>query len=204
MKEIFLGKNNLDEVASEAASILIQGGVIVYPTETAYGLGADYFNEEAVKKIFLIKQREADKPLPVIVSDWAMAEELVIFDDELRQILAQHWPGPLTAVLPFRLFGQKKHFPENLGLRISSHVFCQKLASLIKRPIVSTSANISGSGALYSMEQIKEQFSQLNIQPDLLINAGNLPLTPATTVIRSLAGKIEILRQGKINIYPVK
>jgi L-threonylcarbamoyladenylate synthase len=204
MKEIFLRDNNLDEVAHEAAGVLASGGVIVYPTETAYGLGADYFNEEAVKKIFLIKQREADKPLPVIVSDWAIAEQLVIFDDQIRQILAQHWPGPLTAVLPFRLFGQKSYFPETLGLRISSHIFCQKLALLVKNPIISTSANISGSGALYSMEQIKEQFSQLNIQPDLLINAGNLPLTPATTVIRSLAGKIEVLRQGKINIYPVK
>lgn len=200
MKEIFLRENNLDEVATEAAAVLATGGVIVYPTETAYGLGADYFNEEAVQKIFLIKQREVDKPLPVIVSDWAAAEALVIFDDQMRQILAQHWPGPLTAVLPFRLFGQKKYFPETLGLRISSHVFCQKLTLIFKQPIVSTSANISGSGALYSMEQIKEQFAGASVQPDLLINTGNLPLTPATTVITSVAGQIEVLRQGKIVI----
>jgi L-threonylcarbamoyladenylate synthase len=200
MREIFLQANNLEEVAIEAVRVLAEGGVIVYPTETAYGLGADYLNEEAVKKIFLIKQREADKPLPVIVADWAMAEELVVFDDKIRQILSQYWPGPLTAVLPFRLAGQKKHFRDTLGLRISEHPLCQKISSLLRRPLVSTSANISGSGALYGLEQIKEQFSRLNIKPDLLINAGTLPLTPASTVIKSIDGHIEVLRQGKIII----
>jgi L-threonylcarbamoyladenylate synthase len=98
------------------------------------------------------------------------------------------------------LAGQKQYFTENLGLRISSHVFCQALGKFFKNPLVSTSANISGAGSIYSMDQIKEQFSGFGTQPDLLINAGNLPLTPTSTIIKSVAGKIEILRQGKIVI----
>jgi L-threonylcarbamoyladenylate synthase len=200
MQEIFLHDNNLESTAAQAAEVLAQGGVIVYPTETAYGLGADYFNEEAIKKIYAIKQRQADKPLPVIVADLEAAEKLVIFDDQVRQLVAQYWPGPLTVVLPFKLFGQKKYFLETLGLRISSNIFCLKLAKIFANPLVSTSANISGQKAIYNIEQIKEQFSHCNVKPDLLINAGNLPLTLASTIIKSEAGKIKILRQGKIII----
>ncbi len=203
MQEVFLRDNNLEGTAAQAAEVLTQGGVIVYPTETAYGLGADYFNEEAIKKIYAIKQRQADKPLPVIVADLETAEKLVIFDDKIRQLVAQHWPGPLTVVLPFKLFGQKKHFLETLGLRISSNIFCLALSKIFANPIVSTSANISGQKAIYNVEQIKEQFSRCNVKPDLLINAGNLPLTLPSTIIKSENGKIKILRQGKI-IYPVK
>lgn len=204
MKEIFLNKHNLTEVATEAARVLAEGGVIVYPTETAYGLGADYFDETAIAKVYTIKQREADKPLPVIVPDLETVESLVTFDDQARQLVAQHWPGALTMILPFKLAGQKKHFIDNLGLRISSHFFCQALGKVFKHPVVSTSANISGTGAIYSMDQIKEQFKDFTVQPDLLINAGNLPLTPPSTIVKSVAGHLEILRQGKINIHPVK
>ena len=154
--------------------------------------------EEAIKKIYAIKQRQADKPLPVIVADLETAEKLVIFDDKIRQLVAQHWPGPLTVVLPFKLFGQKKHFLETLGLRISSNIFCLALSKIFANPIVSTSANISGQKAIYNVEQIKEQFSRCNVKPDLLINAGNLPLTLPSTIIKSENGKIKILRQGKI------
>lgn len=202
MQEVFLNRNNIEEVAKQASAVLAKGGVIVYPTETAYGLGVDFFNEQAVAKIYAIKQREVGKALPVIVASLVAAEELVIFDDQTRQLVAQYWPGPLTVVLPSKLAGQKKHFSDTLGLRISSNSFCQKLTELFANPIVSTSANISGQGAIYSVEQIKEQFSKLEFQPDLFINVGNLPVTPASTIIKSVGGKIEILRQGEI--YPVK
>ncbi len=202
MQEIFLNRNNLAEVAQQAVAVLAKGGVIVYPTETAYGLGADYFSDSAVAKIYAIKQRELGKALPVIVATLEAAEQIVIFDDQTRQIVAQYWPGALTVVLPYKLAGQKKHFSDTLGLRISSNTFCQKLTELFVNPIVSTSANISGQGAIYSVEQIKEQFSKLEFQPDLFINVGNLPVTQASTIIKSVGGKIEILRQGEI--YPVK
>jgi L-threonylcarbamoyladenylate synthase len=200
MQEVFLNRNNLAEVAQQAVAVLTKGGVIVYPTETAYGLGADYFSDSAVAKIYAIKQREVAKALPVIVATLEAAEQIVIFDDQARQIVAQYWPGALTVVLPHKLAGQKKHFSDTLGLRISSNAFCQALTGLFANPIVSTSANISGKGAIYSVEQIKEQFSKLAIQPDLFINVGNLPVTPASTIIKSVSGKIEILRQGEIVI----
>ncbi len=200
MREIFLQHNNLDEIIAEAVKVLAAGGVIVYPTETAYGLGADYFSDVAVAKVYAIKQRAENKFLTAIVSDLAMAEKLVIFDDQARQLAAKYWPGALTMVLPCRFYGQKKYFPETLGLRISSNTFCQKLTRISQMPLVSTSANISGREALYSVDHIKEQFAHLDIQPDLLINAGNLPLTPPSTIIKIEAGAVEVLRQGKIII----
>lgn len=200
MRELFLNKNNLTQIVEETVQSLKRGEVVVFPTETAYGLGADFFNPEAVQKVMVIKGRDASKALPVIVADLAVAEELVIFDDMVRSVAAKYWPGPLTMVLPFKLAGQQDHFGQTLGLRISSHFFCQALSKAFVNPIVSTSANISGRHALYEVAQIKAEFNHRHIKPDIFINAGNLPLTPPSTVVAYSDGHWQILRQGKINI----
>lgn len=200
MRELFLNKNNFYQVVEEAAQSIRRGEVIVFPTETAYGLGADFFNPEAVEKVMTIKGRDANKALPVIIADLAAAENLVMFDDRARNAAAKYWPGALTMVLPFKLAGQKKYFFPTLALRMSDHPFCQALVKLLPNPLVSTSANIAGHDTIYEVDKIKAEFSHQTIKPDLFINAGNLPLTPPSTVAAYHDGQWQILRQGKIKI----
>ena len=120
----------------KAISILKQGGVIVYPTETAYGLGADFLNAKAVNKIYQIKGRNYAKPLSVIVSSIRMAREYVKFDQESLQLAKKYWPGALTLVLPvasyaLRVLNKKQSSlgfiskiedQRTVGLRISSKI----------------------------------------------------------------------------------
>lgn len=187
--------------------MLRAGGVIVYPTETAYGLGADFFNLKAVKKIYQIKGRDYRKPLSVIAGDLKMAKSLVNFDKTSLGLARKCWPGPLTLVL------SQKSQPEagrplaekfkindykTLGLRISSNKLATAIVKKLGRPITATSANISGKGECYSISDVIKQFKNKKSRPDLIIDAGRVPKTKVSTVVKVIDGEIKILRRGKI------
>jgi len=200
MQEVVLQAANRVEVLGLALEVLQKDGVIVYPTETSYGLGADFFSPQAVQKIYQIKGRDQAKHLPVIVADFAYASSLVDFDMRARHLAAQYWPGPLTLVLPFKHHHWQKHFDRFLALRVSSYPLAQTIANLLACPLTATSANISGQEPAYTVESIRTQFSNSQFKPDLFINVGDLPVQPASTIIKCLAGQAEILRQGALEI----
>jgi L-threonylcarbamoyladenylate synthase len=209
----------------EAISILKQGGVIVYPTETAYGLGADFLNPQAVKKIYRIKGRAFNKPLSVLVGSLSMAKKLVKFDGLSQSLAKRHWPGPLTLVLEIK--NQKnqesnklkiknlklnknskfKTCPEQsrgiqnyqtLGLRISSNRLATTMVKKFGGPITSTSANLAGHVECYSAAAVIKQLAGKKDQPDLIIDAGELPRQGVSTVVKIEDGQVKVLRKGKI------
>jgi len=196
----------------KAISILKQGGVIVYPTETAYGLGADFLNAKAVNKIYQIKGRNYAKPLSVIVSSIRMAREYVKFDQESLQLAKKYWPGALTLVLPvasyaLRVLNKKQSSlgfiskiedQRTVGLRISSNKLATAIVRKFGRPITSTSANISGKGECFSAQEVIRQFRYRKYQPDLMIDAGRLPKKIMSTVVQVIDGQVKVLRKGKI------
>ncbi len=199
MKEIKLTKNNVLAVIQEATAILDNGGVIVYPTETSYGLGGDFYDDQAIEKIYQIKQRDKKKPLPVIVPDLTSASTLVHFSKKSLELAMKHWPGPLTLVLPYRYYPMHKNFADFLALRISSHLFVQELLLNFARPLISTSANISEQASCFTAQSIRQIFAGQPHQPDLFINAGSLPITAASTIIKvDQNDAMQILRQGHI------
>lgn len=200
MQEIVLRPDNRVEVLQAALAVLQNDGVIVYPTETSYGLGADFFSAKAVQKIYQIKARDKSKHLPVIVADFNYASSLVDFDLKARQLAAQYWPGPLTLVLPFKHHHWQQHFDRFLALRISSYPLAQTIATLLACPLTATSANISGQEPAYTALSIKEQFVGSKFQPDLFINVGDLPVQPASTIIKCVSENVEILRPGALEI----
>jgi L-threonylcarbamoyladenylate synthase len=200
MKEIKLSKDNKAEVLQLASEVLEKGGTIVYPTETAYGLGCDFYNEEAVAKIYKIKNRDSQSPLSVIIPDIVAASYLVEFGEVSRNIAMNNWPGPLTLVLPFKYKQINHHIDSHLALRISNHPFAHSLASSFGKPLVATSANISNNPDSYTPEDIKKQFKDAKLKPDLFINAGDLPERATSTIIKFVDDKGEILRQGDIKI----
>ena len=201
MKEIELTAKNKIVVLQETIDVLERGGVVIYPTETSYGLGGDFFNHQVFDKIYQIKERDKDKPLPVIVPDIMTATTLVEFSKEALRLSGLHWPGPLTLVLPYRYYDLGDSYDGYLALRISSYPFVSGLLAHFGKPLIATSANISGEINCYTARDVRRRFLSLKKQPDLFINAGNLPIRKPSTIIKiDKNNQIKILRQGDLKI----
>lgn len=181
---------------------LKQGKTIVYPTETCYGLGCDATNEEAVEKVFQIKQRQKDKPVLVIAADIGMMMEYVRWPLVLTHIAEKYWPGPLSVVsqlkedieLPSGIVGEGN----TLAFRITEHPLARALSENLGKPIVSTSANTASYKSPYDIESVVAMFENAENKPDILIDAGALPHHSPSTVVRVLNGEVEVLRQGEV------
>lgn len=185
-------------------SALKAGVTFVYPTETCYGLGCDATNFEAVEKVFEIKNRPKDKVSIVLFKNIEHLKQYVYIDTYTEQKVTPHWPGALTVRLPLKentdiaaLLVSPEH---TISCRISPHSFIQKLFEYFDNPLVSTSANVSGEPAIYESQKVLESFLKKEIAPDTFIDAGDLALTPPSTVIEIKDGKIEVFRQGSVII----
>ena len=188
------------EVVGRAVKILQQGGVIVYPTETAYGLGPDYLNPRAVKKIYQIKGRHFNKPVSVIVGSLAMAKKFARFNKITHSLAKEYWPGALTLVLESK---NQKSKNQTLALRVSANRLASKIVKKLGRPITSTSANLSGKVECYTAAEAMNQFKNKKYQPDLIIDAGRLPKRKVSTIVRVDKNNLTVLRQGGVKIKKI-
>ena len=181
-----------------AAQIVKKGRVIVYPTDTVYGLGCNPFNENAVKRLFKIKG-ERTKPLPILASNIKEIEKIAQTTETTIKLAKKFWPGPLTMVLP-----KKSSLPNtvtcNLGsvaVRVPNHQVALELIRLSGGLLVGTSANKSGKKpsrtALDAAEQIGEEV-------DVILDGGSTPIGASSTVIDLTEERPKILRQGPIEI----
>ncbi|PJE76865.1 threonylcarbamoyl-AMP synthase [Candidatus Uhrbacteria bacterium CG10_big_fil_rev_8_21_14_0_10_48_16] len=187
----------------QAITILKEGGVVVFPTETAYGLAADAMNPKAVARVTQLKGRSQEKTFPLIASDREMVERIAGIPRGLMRLADTYWPGPLTLVLPvlYRGFAPGIVRDGTIAVRVSSHPIAMALSSGIGGPIVSTSANVSGEPVCYSVASVQKQFSHQDIQPDGYVDGGALdPEIPSTIVSVDDYGYPEVLRQGSIEI----
>lgn len=201
MEEIKLNSKNRIFALQKALEVLNNGGVIVYPTETSYGLGGDFFDQRVVNKIYKIKKRDKNKALPVLVPNLKVALTLVKFSPLASQLAHKYWPGALTLVLPYRYCDWHTCYQEYLALRVSSFAWTKDLVELFAKPLISTSFNLSSQAAAYQVKEIKKYLTLLDIKPDLFINAGNLPKNLASTMIKiNTDNSATVLRQGEIKI----
>ncbi|TAL50546.1 threonylcarbamoyl-AMP synthase [Patescibacteria group bacterium] len=192
----------IEQQIAQAVATLRNGGVVVFPTETAYGLAADATNPQAVARICAIKGREPGKSFPLIAQSREMVERFAGIPRVLERLAAQHWPGPLTLVLPVmgnRLVPEVCR-NETIAIRVSSHPVAATLSQGIDAPIVSTSANLSGERTCYTVEDVKKQFEGRE-GPDYYLDIGELkPEPPSTIVDIDDYGYPEVLRQGTITL----
>ena len=187
----------------EAIDILRSGGVIVYPTETSYGIGCDATNASAVARVFAVKHRPEGKGITVLLpSNDAFGDRCVVWRSELRGLAENHWPGALNIVVPIHAetsIASQCFTHRTLAIRRSSHAIANALVDGLGVPIVSTSANISGEPELYSAQDIFHRFSREAIQPDCIFDAGVLPKrAPSTLVAWDDVREVVVLRQGEI------
>ena len=196
MRTIKINLHNPEKIFLEmAADVIKDGGVVIYPTDTAYGIGADILNRKAVDKLNLVKSRHAEKQYTAIVSDVKMAEKFCVLGDSEKRLIKKFMPGPLTLVLSKKDivpdFLQKTDF----AFRIPDCEVAREICSISGAAITASSANISGEETPYSVDEINPILKE-NV--DLILDAGKLEKKKTSTICRVDDRKVLILREGAI------
>ena len=186
----------------EAVDILKEGGVVVFPTETSYGMAVDATNHDAVARVMKLKARPDHMPLALIVKDLEMARWCGTVDPELEQFTERHWPGPLTIVVPDANMELSLHClrDDTVGLRVSSHPVAQALVHGLGKPIIATSANVHGQPAAYTVAEAKAQFAGKEDEPDMYLDGGTLDEVPPSMIIELVNGEVVVHRQGSFKL----
>jgi len=190
--------NGTAKDVAAAVNALQHGNVIVFPTETLYGLGADALDGAAVEKIFRLKGRDPNQPIPVLVADSEMLHALITDISPLAlKMTERFWPGPLTLVLPARQDIPKPllNASGGVGVRISSQPIATKLVRALGRPLTATSANPAGKEPARTIEAAKNYF---NGAVNVFLDGGTLTSKIGSTVVEVTANKIKIIREGDI------
>lgn len=193
----FKNNKNYEELKAPAEAIK-QGKLVLFPTETVYGLGANALDVEAVKKIYIAKGRASDNPLIAHIANIDMLQELVTEVGDIEQKLIKNfWPGPLTIV-----FKKKPIVPDiitggldTVAIRMPSDGIARKLIEYSNCPIAAPSANISGKP---SGTQIEDIIEELDGKVEYIIDTGKVDIGVESTVIRVVNNTVHILRPGKI------
>ncbi|OGN94337.1 MAG: threonylcarbamoyl-AMP synthase [Chloroflexi bacterium RBG_13_50_10] len=184
---------------NRAIEILRDGGIVAFPTDTVYGLGGDVFNVKTVERIYKVKQRSRNLPLPVLLADLTQLADVVASVPETARYLMRHfWPGGLTLVLP-----KKDRLPDiitagsnKVAVRIPNHVVPLTLIRGLGAPIIGTSANISDKPSPVTAEEVERQ---LGGEVDLLIDMGRCPGGLESTVVDVTGDIPVIVRRGVIS-----
>jgi len=190
-------KVNCDKSGIEKTKEKIkQGGVIIFPTDTVYGIGCDPFNEKAVKRIYEIKSREISKPLPVLVYSKEVAEKIASFDKFTSKIAEKFWPGPLTIILKIIDTDLRKSL--NLNEKIAIRVPNNKcVLELLKKCnfLVGTSANISKESPFTDPDKCLKNLQDY----DIFMDGGIITNGKESTIIEIENNEIKIIREGYLS-----
>ncbi len=178
-----------------AATTIRNGGVVVFPTDTVYGLGCDPRNVKAIEAIFRIKKRRESKQLPVLGYSKEEVSKIAIFDDVSSKIADRFWPGQVTLVLKLKDNEIKKamNLNDKIAVRVPRHPCVLALLKECKL-IVGTSANFSGHPAFSDSKKVQENFSGY----DVFLDGGTISNSTSSTIIEVKDGILKVLRQGNI------
>ncbi|MBI4490797.1 MAG: threonylcarbamoyl-AMP synthase [Deltaproteobacteria bacterium] len=192
------------EAFSQAIAALKRSEVIVFPTETFYGLGADAFDGVAVERVFSLKGRNPENPIPIIIADGEMLKGIVTEIPPVAQkLMDRFWPGPLTLILPAQkgLPAPLLNRDGGIGVRISSHPLASQLTRELGHPITATSANLSGQEPARTLDEAVSYFAN---QIKIFLGEGRLAGKKGSTVVAVLRDKLRIIREGEISVQELE
>lgn len=191
--------NRIGSSILQAVDVLQRGGLVAFPTETYYGLAVDPECEPAVAKLFEVKQRQAHKPLLLLIDRREQLADLV-FDipDKYLDLMDKYWPGPLTLVFPARenLSRLLTGDTGTIGIRISPHPMARELIRRLGKPVTATSANVSGGIPAQTAGEVFEMFQE---KVDYILDGGATPAGLCSTVVGLEHGNLIILRAGQLD-----
>ena len=197
MVEIF--SELTDQVLKKIVKAIDDGKVVAFPTETVYAVAADAAKFSAVEKIYNIKRRFNDKPLPVLVGDIYQAKRVVEFDERAKKLALHFFPGPITLVLKTNLYSNiASNVNQNLGtigIRMPDHLTALKIIKAVGRPLVGSSANISNEASALCAQDVLDYFGD---QVDILIDQGVPEICIPSTIVDLTGEDVKILRDGAI------
>ena len=201
MAKIYNWSENINEnELNNCIEILRDGGIVIFPTETVYGIGANAYCEESVEKIYEIKQRPEEKPLSILVSNIKEISRYAIINNSVEEkIIKNFMPGPITIVLKKRpgVFDYISSGKDTIGIRIPNNEIILKILKESKIPIVAPSANLSGKPSGIIPSEILKDFDG---KVDICIDGGKAKLSEPSTIVEVIDNKPVILRQGRIKI----
>ena len=178
-----------------AVEILRGGGIVIYPTDTVYGMGCDLFNKKGIERIYEIQRRDRKQPLSYICADLKDISRYARVSDDAYKIMKRLLPGPYTFVLEASRLVPKIILPKRLttGIRIPDNRICQALVAEMGSPVISTSVKDGGGELLSDPRMIEELFGK---RVDMIIDGGIIAAAPSS-VVSLLAEGIEVIRAGK-------
>lgn len=203
-KYLNLEKNPKYINLKEPAQIIQEGGIVIFPTETVYGIGVNGLNETAIKKLYEVKQRPINKPISLLVNSIEMIEKVAKDITEIEyDLIKKFLPGPLTIVLK-----KKDIVPDivtagfdTIGIRMPENEIALKLIEYAGVPIATPSANISGRPSGTNLKAIMKDF---NDKVDYFIDGGISKIGVASTIVQVVNDNPYILRKGKISEEQIK
>ena len=199
MQKYFDFRNNIDlEELKERAKVIRNRGIVIFPTETVYGIGTNGFDEKSIKKIYELKRRDSNKPISLLVSNMEMVEmDAKDISDLEYKLMRKFWPGPFTIILK-----KKSIVPDILtsngdtvGVRMPSGEIAKKLIEYAEVPIAAPSANISGKPSGIDINDIMKDFEG---KVDCIIDNGISELGVASTIVKVVDNIPYVLREGII------
>ena len=189
------------DTIKKAIEILKDGGIVIFPTDTAFGIGCRIDDEEAVKRLFTIRKRAETKAVPVLVSSLQMAQQYVqeVPQDVIEKLITPFWPGALTIVLQSRIDkvpALVRGGGETLGIRVPDHLTTLSLINGVDVPLLGTSANFAGEPTPYVFEELDKELVSL---VDYVV-PGECHMKQSSTVVDCTHEPWKILRQGQIEL----
>jgi L-threonylcarbamoyladenylate synthase len=184
-----------NEGIEKASKVAKNGGILVYPTDTVYGIGCDPYNKKSVDRIYQIKQRPKSKPFPILAYSMDVVSEIAKFDKYSKKIASKFWPGPLTLILKLRDKKLKEPLDlnEKIAIRVPNN---QCLLSLLKKTklLIGTSANLSGEGSFTKSEECYQRIKEY----DIFLDGGDIKGGVESTILEMDQGKPIIHRAGAL------
>lgn len=194
-------KNTINkDILEEIKNILENNGLIVYPTDTLYALGANALSKEAIKKVFKVKGRDYNKPVSIALKNLEDAKKYFVFNEIAEKIARKFLPGPLTIILPSYVLPKELSFTQKFSFRIPDNEIALKILNSISFPLTATSANISGGENPINAEIAIKQIGKY---VDLILDHGKCKYGKPSTVIDLSEGKIILIREGVIPIKKI-
>jgi len=192
-------------VVAETVNIIERGGVVVVPTDTCYGISVDVYNRKAVHKVFDIKQRYYRKPISILVSNIEMLTPFTQISKKVHELAEKYLPGQLTIVVPsIPGFEMIQGVPlDTVGFRIPDSPINLDIVASLGKPITTTSANVTGQQNCYNISDLLNQLKHQKIQPDLILDGGELENRKPSTVIQVIDEEVVLLRKGELEISEV-
>jgi len=204
MQLIKISETNFEEVLSSAVDELKNSGIIAYPTETFYGLGTKFDMEDSLKRLYDIKQRPKEKPMPLIIGNKELLSFVAASVNRIAlSLIDRFWPGPLTLILPAKenLSDYITAGTGKVAVRIPGESFALSLAKTANFPIIATSANLSGMPPAQDTEAVIRYFGD---KIDLIFDGGSTTGGLPSTIVEVTGDEITILREGAISTESIR